>query len=277
MGRAPSGEKRAVYYAIDDTPKYQFLTLMSIRSLRSHNGDITVHVYYFGQRNQGFARALRKLGAKLVLQPVPGRNLRTSLKWLCLSKLRKFDRVLYVDSDTGFFKDVDRLFDRLATYSFYAREEVNCSERTLFRDPTGRRHRVQVHARKFLEALKKYGGEQMPIFNTGIMLFNQGVHRTLGRSLKLYERIIRDFHSDRTPYPSANWHIVNEVASSLWMSSLGVDWAYLPAKDSPWFIEWRMRSVRSPGIVMHYWMKYVHEYLLQFEGMESLREFSAYL
>ena len=254
---------RFVYYSLANAPdagREQQWT-QSIRSLRRYNAEITVwlflfngataellreadrqrvHVHYLGEYGELF-RQTHGRGSVLALYP-------TFHKFLVLAHASLGDiiQILYLDCDTFFFENVDRLFDRYSAHQWYAREEPSSRRSHFAYDPNHIDEDLLEHVAQ-CEGLRHV----FP-FNSGVCLLNHGVWHELerlripyldlawrllcGRELNGHNpSLVRDpeIHQavlstvtdiDRTralPYPSLNTWIIEQIA--LWLA-LG----YLP-------------------------------------------------
>jgi len=112
--------------------------IQSIRSLRRYNRHIPVQLFLFNGAPSAIIREADRQGVAVFelgdyLQYLNGLTMRGSLlaqyptfhKFLALrnSPARAADQILYLDCDTFFFDDVERLFHRYGSFDWCAREE----------------------------------------------------------------------------------------------------------------------------------------------------------
>jgi hypothetical protein len=249
---------RLVYYSLANSPDgvREKQWTQSIRSFRRHNRAIPVwlflfngataellreaerqdvHVRYLGDYGE-FFRQTHGRGSVLALYP-------TFHKFLVLShaQLNDVTQVLYLDCDTFFFDDVNRLFDQYSANHWYAREEPS-SRRSHFRyDPNHIDEDLLVHITR-CEGLR-----HVHPFNSGVCLLNHGIWHDLehlripyldiawrllcGRELNGHNgalvhdpeiqqavmNMITDFdRAHALPYPSLNTWIIEQIA--LWLA-----------------------------------------------------------
>ena len=230
--------------------------VQSIRSLRRFNGDVPVflfvygslaaetlaeasrhgvHVVHGGEYAGCFARlpwaAAQALVRNPTLHKVPS---------LRLCPTEAVGQVLFLDCDTFFFDDVDRLFDRYQGHHFYAREEPGSSRSHHGYD------RAYLDEAVLHQMARGEGLRPIPPYNSGVFMLNGGAWdhlRALADDFLAYawrllvgqefasplgaapeepvSTLIRR-HADekdrrsRLTYPSSNAWILDEVA--LWLT-----------------------------------------------------------
>jgi hypothetical protein len=231
----------------------------SAATLREHNPRIPAVVFLYGVLDRELAAVCREHGLMVAEQGSYERRLAELCPegWPALARypvLHKFlnfrelatagaSEALFLDCDTIFFDDVERLFDRYAGADVAAREEVHTSRS---------RHGID---RDFIDEpllarlAAAEGAVAIPPFNLGVVLFGRGVVATLAA----YEPLFVDYAwrfavwiaqhpaagasaafgeflgaaealalttpdalARALPYPSTNRWILEEVA--LWMS-----------------------------------------------------------
>lgn len=169
--------------------------LASIKSLRTHNKSVWVHVFVYGEEPE-LARILAPYDVTIHNQGSYedrlDRSLRHGAEVFCrypvLHKLLNFaeidalapDQVLLVDCDTMFFTDVNMLFERYSKADCYAREEPFCKRSALGYDP----HSIDEDLLAIVAASE--GIVPPPPFNLGVTLLNNELwHRIPPDSLIL--------------------------------------------------------------------------------------------
>ena len=230
--------------------------LQSLRSLRTFNQNIEVHMFIYGDpldlhhelnpysvliHEQGNYRErlvdLLPGCSELAVNPLLHRFLNFSeIKSLSPSQ------VLLLDCDTVFRADVETLFSKYVHADCYAREEPMCKRSHL------------GYSKSYLDEellgdlAAKLGGQPVPPFNAGVILFNhrvwelerfdaifleyvwrfmvwmtlnpvEGEARRYGEGLGvniLREKLHKGNNPDGLAYPSANRWIIDEVA--LWLT-----------------------------------------------------------
>ena len=260
---------RLIYYAVAFTPdgKYDRQWIQSIRSLRSHNGNIPVHLFVFNGISEVVSREaerwqvlVRPLGPYLdwmksrphphglVLASYPTLH---NLLVLTQADARNFSQVLYVDCDTFFFQDPERLFAECSVSDWYAREIPGSS---LSQEGLTSNIDEQLIA----QIASREGLHETGPFNTGVCLLNRDMamkcvnleavfldfawrliagmlceqfeayntKSQLAKSVMALRKLRAPAQGAATasdlarslPYPSDNWWILDEIA---WMLALG--------------------------------------------------------
>ena len=273
--RARRDGSTAIYYAVDDTPMYLFMVERSLESLRRHNQSIRVYLLVFGELSRREASRFADLNVMIVRRRRSRVERGTFLKWLALTEIREH-RVLFLDADTIVHDDPIHLFDALTQADFYAREELGTeADRAAYLIGTMPVF-PQLDRSRYADALPRTVGGDLPVvFNTGVMLFNHGIHHQLAGRLDEFHRWRRTFADNPKRYPSKNWHIQDEIIASLVFSRLrGFRSDRLPRELSPWYIDWRAGEVPGPGVVIHTWRGYYPFYLRDFGQDEALSLFA---
>lgn len=261
--------QRAVYYSVDDDPKYLYFAIRSVASLRRYNRDIPVRVFVHGQPPARARTALRRAGAEVVVRPAIERHRLMLLKWQPLELLRE-PRQLFIDADTVFFGNVDRLFRDRTEHDFYARIEMGTEAVPPYL--VGNQLVVnQVNHHLLRKLTATLGGRDIPVFNTGVMLMNHDLHKLIAEAQPLFELIRDKLDSGAMPFPCSNRHIRGEMISTLAMSTLrGLTWGVLPQAITPYYVEVKGGEVDDPGVVMHMWTAYYPFYVRDYEGPKEL-------
>src|SRR5450432_3836341 len=188
-----------VYYSLASGggPKYERQWTQSVRSLRSYNRAVEVHLFLYGSATRSI---LREVGRQAVvlhqtadyssclreLMPVAHAAALAHYpvlhKVLSLRRLPsgKSSRVLYLDCDTFFFGDVAALFDKCRTHDFYAREE-----------PWSRRSHYGYRANYLDEGQLQrtalaQGLAYVPPYNAGVYMMNHGLAHRLAAASRQY-------------------------------------------------------------------------------------------
>jgi hypothetical protein len=295
---------RLIYYCLANAPEgpRDEQWARSIRSLRQHNADIDVclflfngataalleeadrqhvTVHYLGEYRE-YLRARHIYGD--VLSALP-----TFHKFFCPQHLPPdgATQLLYLDCDTFFFADVEKLFDECAGASVYGREEPNSRRSIPGGDP------AHIDEEALWELAAREGLHPVAPFNCGVCLINGGFWRELGRlsvtQLDFAWRLLcgcqlglgQDANHDpdiraavqrawnemdrlrALPYPSSNIWIIDEIA--LWLAlghvtslSLGTFRRAQVAQGDE-FIP--MLEAGRPPILAHYFTNMENEFL----------------
>jgi hypothetical protein len=139
----------AIFYSLCSAPSLDDTLVqinqlhMSIQSIRRFNRGLPIYVLNFGVPQPLMALGIDDASVKLIPQPDYRAALseycgnrsealqqyRVHHKWLGLQHFIgcEEESLLYIDSDTVFFSDPSRLFERYSEYEWYAREEPHSS------------------------------------------------------------------------------------------------------------------------------------------------------
>ena len=160
--------------------------------------------------------------------------------------------ILYLDSDTVFYGDVQYLFDHYNYREVFGREEF------------GFRHDPNIgggkNIRKALDyvdqCIEEAGGKgHIYKYCTGVMLFNKGVHLDIIDRLGELVELMFKLKDGKMPYPVPNPRIVDEYALWIILSRMGTDGGLFGAQDvTQGYIEEKHEEFFNP-IVIHYTTK----------------------
>jgi hypothetical protein len=246
------GLVRLVYYSLASfgKQKYERQWVQSIRSLRAHNKSVPVHLVHYNAPSDSMLREAERQqvtihhvgdyrdrleealpGCARVLTHHPLLHKILSLRFL---PAKSASQVLYLDCDTYFFGDVANLFSKYQKHHFYAREEPRSRRSPYGYDPS------YLNEEILAEICKKEGLHFIPPYNSGVLMFNHGLHAHLvgaGKAFLWYalrlllgisenERLAREckpalLHEVNAlkgsnalaplPYPSRNWWILDSI------------------------------------------------------------------
>jgi hypothetical protein len=246
-----------VYYSLANSPEAgrEQQWTQSVRSLRRSNRRIPVWLFLFNgasaelldeaERQEvsvhylgDYGEFFREHGRGSVLALYP-----TFHKFLVLSRapLGDVTQVLYLDCDTFFFNNVDRLFDQYSARQWYAREEVSSRRSHFAYDPDHIDEDLLEHI------ARSEGLRHVCPFNSGVCLLNHGIWQdleqlripyldlawrllcgyelnghniSLAHDPKIHQAVLATIHDrDRVhalPYPSRNPWIIEQIA--LWLA-----------------------------------------------------------
>ncbi len=181
-----------------------------------------------------------------------------------IETIRKFDRQV--------FEAPAALFSKYRSRDFYAREEI-CTNLKSYAFVLGELKTNQIKRPQLARIAKKVKAAEVPVFNTGLMVFNRSSHVKALSALPLMELLRQKFRSGEWPYPSTNVHIADEVCMALAFGTLrNFNWGLLRREDAPWYVEWKGREVDSPGLVLHTWTHFYLGFCNDFLGERGLRQ-----
>ena len=160
--------------------------------------------------------------------------------------------ILYVDSDTLFYGDVQYLFDHYNYAEVFGREEFGFRH-----DPnTGGGKGI----RKSLDYVDKCivdagGSTHVYKYCMGVMLFNNGLHLDIIDRLGELVELMFKLKDSKIPYPVPNPRIIDEYAMWVILSRIGVIGGLFGIQDvTQGYVEQKHEEFFNP-IVMHYTTK----------------------
>ena len=160
--------------------------------------------------------------------------------------------ILYVDSDTLFYGDVQYLFDHYNYAEVFGREEFGFRH-----DPnTGGGKDIRKALDYVDQCIVDAGGTtQVYKYCLGVMLFNNGLHLDIIDRLGELVELMLKIKDNKIPYPVPNPRIIDEYAMWVILSRIGVIGGLFGIQDvTQGYIEQKHEEFFNP-IVMHYTTK----------------------
>jgi hypothetical protein len=160
--------------------------------------------------------------------------------------------ILYVDSDTLFYGDVQYLFDHYNYADVFGREEFGFRH-----DPnTGGGKDIRKSLDYVDQCIVDAGGTtQVYKYCLGVMLFNNGLHLDIIDRLGELVELMLKIKDNKIPYPVPNPRIIDEYAMWVILSRIGVIGGLFGIQDvTQGYIEQKHEEFFNP-IVMHYTTK----------------------
>ena len=242
--------KKSIHDHINDHELKRFEH--SIRSLRDFNDEIPVYLFC---DDPAFIPLYFRTHYNVNVLPLVKQVKHGMLfiyRWFNLNYFKEEANILYVDSDTVFYGDVQYLFDHYNYAEVFGREEF------------GFRHDPNIgggkNIRKALDyvdhCIRDIGGhEQVYKYCTGVMLFNNGLHMDLIDYLGELVELMFKLKDGKLPYPVPNPRIVDEYALWVILSRIGAYGSLFGAQDvTQGYIEQKHEEFFNP-IVIHYTTK----------------------
>lgn len=256
-------EDQAAYYAINNDPRYVSFTKTSVETLRKFNKDLKVYLFVYGELEDSDRSFFRKNNIIVAVKGGVQPEHVTSLKWFSLQYLARstVKRLIYIDGDTIFSGKVDILFERHDVFDFYARIEVG-TEKDRGDYYIGKSLiRAQLNHDAYQQITKQLKAVNVPVFNTGVMLFNHSSFKKIAQRLVFYKSVLRRFQKKSLPYPCLNSHLIDEITASITFGKVrGFTYGVLDKKIAPCYLEFKEKAVKTPGTVMHIWTCLYGEY-----------------
>ena len=160
--------------------------------------------------------------------------------------------ILYVDSDTVFYGDVQYLFDHYNYAEVFGREEFGFRH-----DPnTGGGKNIREALDYVDQCIEEAGGQgHIYKYCMGVMLFNRGVHLDIVERLGELVELMFKLKDGKIPYPVPNPRIIDEYAMWVLLSRMGVFGELFGVQDvTQGYVEQKHEEFFNP-IVLHYTTK----------------------
>ena len=276
MGLAERTRKSSIpslYYAVNEVPYYQQLAEYSIETLRKHNRDIPVSFFSYSGRAPKNQTCIRRLGAQVQVRPQVRELPPTYLKWRALAECQS-PRNLFLDADTVFNGDPAILFRRWQRAHFYARNELVADPQLKVRLIGNAIIPPMVNYPVLKKVSRQMKLKPTPIFNSGVMLFNHGIHKRIGMRWAEFARLHRFFllRPEFSPVNKTNPHLIEEIVASMVLGSVpNLKFSPMDSISVPYFVEWKGGVVPSPGIVMHLGQLCAPFYVLEKSGPRAVK------
>ena len=160
--------------------------------------------------------------------------------------------ILYVDSDTIFYGDVQYIFDHYNYAEVFGREEFGFRH-----DPNSGGGKNIRKALDYVDQCIVDAGGQDQIYKycMGVMLFNDGIHLDIIDRLGELVELMFKLKDGKIPYPVPNPRIIDEYAMWVILSRIGVIGGLFGIQDvTQGYIEQKHEEFFNP-IVLHYTTK----------------------
>jgi len=160
--------------------------------------------------------------------------------------------ILYVDSDTLFYGDVQYLFDHYNYAEVFGREEFGFRH-----DPnTGGGKGIRKALDYVDQCIMQAGGKtQIYKYCLGVMLFNNGLHLDIIDRLGELVELMLKIKDKKIPYPVPNPRIIDEYALWVILSRLGTVGGLFGVQDvTQGYVEQKHEEFFNP-IILHYTTK----------------------
>ena len=173
-------------------------------------------------------------------------------RWFNLKYFKEDANILYVDSDTIFYGDVEYLFNHYNYAEVFGREEFGFRH-----DPnTGGGKNIRKALDYVDQCIEEAGGQgHVYKYCMGVMLFNRGVHLDIVDRLGELVELMFKLKDGKIPYPVPNPRIIDEYAMWVVLSRLGVFGELFGVQDvTQGYVEQKHQEFFNP-IVLHYTTK----------------------
>jgi hypothetical protein len=264
--------KRAVYYTSDDDPHCVYRLRKSIESLRRFNQKITVYVAFSGTLSQADKEFLDHHHITLIYNPERVNPYLARFQFL--ENDFEETELAYLDTDTIAFGDIEDLFERTGPQDFHARQAPLTKRE-------GYPHRLGyqvifasvINYETFDMIRAAVGVKELPIFNIGVMVFKNSIHRRLAANFHQWKRLLWMFERKCFPYPCFNPYVRREIVTPMALAGIeNLTWSFLDPELASFYFEYRVNDT-GQGIVMHVLSRYYLAYLLDFPGRDEAKSY----
>ncbi len=242
--------KKSIHDHINDHELKRFEH--SIRSLRDFNDEIPVYLFC---DDPAFIPLYFRTHYNVNVLPLVKQVKHGMLfiyRWFNLKYFKEEANILYVDSDTVFYGDVQYLFDHYNYAEVFGREEFGFRH-----DPnTGGGKNIRDALDYVDQCIEEAGGQgHIYKYCMGVMLFNRGVHLDIVERLGELVELMFKLKDGKIPYPVPNPRIIDEYAMWVLLSRMGVFGELFGVQDvTQGYVEQKHEEFFNP-IVLHYTTK----------------------
>jgi len=233
----------------------------SIRSLRDFNNEIPVYLFC---DDPAFIPPYFRLNYNVNVLPfVDGFDHNMLSAWSIHRwyNLKYFENqssnILYLDSDTIFYGDVQYIFDTYSRYDVYGREEFGFRH-----DPnTGGGKGIREKLTRVDQAISALGGkESVYKYCCGVILLNNNIHTKIINKLDELTELMNIFKNGAQLMPIPNSRIVDQYAVWIILSRLSSTGGMFGIQDvTMGYIEEKHQEFFNP-VILHYTTKGEQEF-----------------
>ena len=233
----------------------------SIRSLRDFNNEIPVYLFC---NDPAFIPPYFRFNYNVNVLPfVDGFDHNMLSAWSIHRwyNLKYFEdqssNILYLDSDTIFYDDVQYIFDTYSRYDVYGREEFGFRH-----DPnTGGGKGIREKLTRVDQAISALGGkESVYKYCCGVILLNNNIHTRIINKLDELTELMNIFKNGAQLMPIPNSRIVDQYAVWIILSRLSSTGGMFGIQDvTMGYIEEKHQEFFNP-VILHYTTKGEQEF-----------------
>ena len=224
----------------------------SISSLRENN--LNVPIYLFSDDPSMFLRTFDVWHDVNILPFCEGFDPEIPYawsihRWYNLLFFKKNTRILYVDSDTIFYSNVNYIFDTYTSRDIYGKEERGFRHCPI----TGSSKNIRNSLDHVDTCIRESGGKtDVYKYCCGVLLLNNDLHFKINSRLKELTKLIYKLLNEELPYPLSNSRIADQYAIWVLLSRIGADCGLFGVQDvTHSFLESKHEEYFNP-IVLHY-------------------------
>lgn len=205
----------SVFYTLSDIREYPKFLDNSLKSLERFVEPDNIIVVYTPPINEKHIEKLRLKGYRVHIKPKPEVDWRFAAKnYLCDVET---ENLIFLDCDTSIHKNIKELLTK-TNYSFAAR--------------IGKTH--SFGNKIWIDTFEKFGLKQLPMFNSGFMIFRKNLHNQIKDDWMKY---LKMYLSNELELPHKDRTMINQHALTLAVSQ------YVPESDI-WYLDEKHHSYR---------------------------------
>jgi len=204
------------------TTDYHEQLFSSVKSLRSYNRAVAIHVFLYGEHPHVFITGLEREGVTVhqvgsyedAIRRFRPRAFRTLVrypvlhKWMNLHKLASLgpSQILQIDCDTYFFDDVEILFDCYSDRHYYGREEPSSRASHYGYNP------AYLDEDKLFALARREGATPVNPYNIGVSMLNHGVWNEIAERTGMFLNYSFSFVASMARKPETRGWLWPELA-----------------------------------------------------------------
>lgn len=204
------------------TTDYHEQLINSVKSLRTYNTVVPIHVFLYGEHPSAFMAELEHQRVTIdymgsysdAIRRIRPRAFRTLERYPVLHKWMNFHKiaplrpsqVLQIDCDTFFFDDVEILFQRYSDCHFYGREEPSSRASYHGYDPN------YLDEDQLFALARREGAIAVNPCNIGVSLLNHGLWSEIAKRTEMFLSYVFRFAAGMARNPQTRERLWPELA-----------------------------------------------------------------
>ena len=170
-------------------------------------------------------------------------------RWYNLPFFKKNTRILYVDSDTIFYSNVNYIFDTYTSRDIYGKEERGFRHCPI----TGSSKNIRKSLDYVDTCIRESEGKtDVYKYCCGVLLLNNDLHLKINSRLKELTKLMYKLLNEELPYPLSNSRIADQYAIWVLLSRMSVNCGLFGVQDvTHSFLEPKHEEYFNP-IILHY-------------------------
>ena len=224
----------------------------SISSLRENNSDVPI--YLFSDDPSMFLKTFDVWHDVNILPFCEGFDPEIPSawsihRWYNLSFFKKNTRILYVDSDTIFYSNVNYIFDTYTSRDIYGKEERGFRHCPI----TGSSKNIRKSLDYVDTCIRKSEGKtDVYKYCCGVLLLNNDLHLKINFRLNELTELMYELVKGNLPYPLPNSRIADQYAIWILLSRMSANCGLFGVQDvTHSFLEPKHEEYFNP-IILHY-------------------------